>query len=187
MNELLWFASRAAGVASIVLLTAVVVLGLLTSGRRRPDGPRAAVVMGVHRSLALGTLAFLTAHIATAVAETYVSIDAISVVVPFTAGCEPFWVGLGTLAVDPLAAVVVTSLLRQHLPERVWKGIHLAAFALWPLALVHGLGMGTSAEPLLRASTAGCAVVGLAAVGWRLTRTTPDAERRRAIAAQEWS
>ena len=36
MNELLWFVSRATGVASIVLLTIVLVLGLVTSGRRSP-------------------------------------------------------------------------------------------------------------------------------------------------------
>ena len=36
MNELLWYLSRATGVVSIVLLTVVVVLGLVTSGRRRP-------------------------------------------------------------------------------------------------------------------------------------------------------
>ena len=34
MNELLWFVSRATGTASIVLLTAVLVLGALTAGRR---------------------------------------------------------------------------------------------------------------------------------------------------------
>ena len=46
MNELLWYLSRATGVVSIVLLTVVVVLGLVTSGRRRPTGDSATVVMG---------------------------------------------------------------------------------------------------------------------------------------------
>ena len=54
MNELLWFVSRATGVASVLLLTVVVVLGLVTTSRRPPKGIRSAVVMGLHRSLSLG-------------------------------------------------------------------------------------------------------------------------------------
>ncbi|WP_295700929.1 ferric reductase-like transmembrane domain-containing protein [Lapillicoccus sp.] len=187
MNELLWFVSRATGVASITLLTAVLVLGLVTASRRPPQGIRSAVVMGLHRSLALGSVAFLLVHIATAIGETYVSIDLVSAVVPFTSGYERAWVGLGTVAIDLVVAVVATSLLRHRLPERVWRAVHLLAFAFWPIALVHGIALGTTDETLLRAITILCGVVGVAAIGWRLFATSPDAERREAVLVQEWS
>lgn len=187
MNELLWFTSRATGVASIVMLTVVLVLGLVTASKRPPKGIRSAVVMGLHRSLALGATVFLVLHIATAIAETYVSIDLVSVLVPFTSGYETVWVGLGTLSVDLVAAIVVTSLLRHRLPERAWKAVHLLAFAFWPMAVVHGLALGTGSEPLLRGATIACAVVGAAAVAWRVLATDPDTARRTAVAAQEWS
>ncbi len=187
MNELLWFVSRATGVASITLLTAVLVLGLVTASRRPPQGIRSAVVMGLHRSLALGSVAFLLVHIATAIGETYVSIDLVSAVVPFTSGYERAWVGLGTLAIDLAAAVVATSLLRHRLPERVWRAVHLLAFVFWPVALVHGIALGTSGETVLRAITIACGVVGVAAIGWRLFASSPDAERREAVLVQEWS
>lgn len=187
MNEILWFVSRATGVASILVLTMVLVLGMLTASRRPPRGIRSAVVMGLHRSLALGASVFLVVHIATAVIETYVGIDAISVVVPFTSGYESAWVGLGTVAVDLAAAVVVTSLLRHRLPEKVWRAVHLAAFALWPFAVVHGITLGTSDEPVLRALTVASALVGVGAIGWRLLATDPDRDRRRAVVLQEWS
>lgn len=35
-------------------------------------------------------------------------------------------------------AVVATSLLRQRLPERLWRGVHWTAYSLWPAALLHG-------------------------------------------------
>jgi sulfoxide reductase heme-binding subunit YedZ len=187
MNELLWYVSRATGAASLVLLTTVLVLGVVTAGRRRPHALSPAVVMGLHRSLALGTSAFLLAHIATAVGETYVNIDLVSAVVPFTSGYEQAWVGLGTLAFDLLVAVVVTSLLRHRLSPRVWKGVHLLAFALWPTAVVHGYAMGTAGEPLLRGLTVACAVAGLGAVAWRTASTYGDRSRREAVALQEWS
>jgi sulfoxide reductase heme-binding subunit YedZ len=187
MNKVLWYLSRATGVASIVLLTAVLVLGMLTASRRSPSGVRSAVVMGLHRSLALGASAFLVVHIATAIAETYVDIDLISAIVPLTAGYEAAWVGLGTLAVDLTAAVVVTSLLRHRLPERAWRAVHLTAFALWPLAVAHGITLGTSDEPVLPLVTIACAVTGAVAVVWRVLATDADTARRRAVALQEWS
>lgn len=187
MNEILWFVSRATGVASVTLLTAVVVLGLVTASRRPPVGIRSAVVMGLHRSLALGSVVFLLVHIATAIGESYVSIDLISAVVPFTSGYETAAVGLGTVAVDIVIAIVATSLLRHRLPERLWRAVHLLAFVFWPVALVHGIALGTSSEALLRGITIACAVIGVAAVGWRFFATSPDAERREAVLVQEWS
>jgi methionine sulfoxide reductase heme-binding subunit len=186
MNELLWFVSRATGTASIVLLTAVLVLGALTAGRRSRAVSQ-TVVVGLHRSLALGTSVFLLAHIATAIAESYVSIDWISAVVPFTSGYEPLWVGLGTLSFDIVLAVVATSLLRHRLPRRVWRAVHLTAFALWPMALVHGYAMGTADEPLLRLVPVACAVVGGTALTWRALAGHADHHRRQTVLTQQWS
>lgn len=187
MNELLWYVSRATGLVSLALLTAVLVLGVVTSGRRAPHGERATVLMGLHRWLSLGMVAFLTVHVATAVAETYVSIDAVAAIVPFTSSYEPLWVGLGTLAVDLLVAVTATSWLRHRLPERAWRAVHLTAYLLWPLALVHGFALGTASEPLLRAVTVACGLVGVAALAWRGTTRHADAARRADVLSQEWS
>ncbi|HET7798829.1 MAG TPA: ferric reductase-like transmembrane domain-containing protein [Humibacillus xanthopallidus] len=187
MNELLWYVSRATGVASIVLLTVVLVLGMVTSGRRNPHGESATVVVALHRWLSLGMVVFMVGHIATAIAETYVSIDLVSAVLPFTSGYEPLWVGLGTLAVDIMLAVLVSSLLRHRLAERTWRRVHVLSYALWPMALVHGLALGTSGEPLLRGTTIACAVAGLAALTWRWSGTHHDRQRRLDVATQEWS
>ncbi len=187
MNELLWYVSRASGVVSMALLTIVLVLGMVTSGRRRPTGESATIVMALHRWLSLGMVAFLTAHVATAVAETYVPIDAISAVAPFTSGYETLWVGLGTLGVDIMVAVTVSSLLRHRLSPRLWKAVHLLSYALWPTAIAHGFMLGTANEPLLRGSTVICAVVGVAAIAWRVNATHADRERRLHVVTQEWS
>jgi sulfoxide reductase heme-binding subunit YedZ len=187
MNELLWYVSRATGLVSLALLTAVLVLGAVTSGRRAPHGERATLLMGLHRWLSLGMVTFLGVHVATAVAETYVSIDAISAVVPFTSSYETLWVGLGTLAVDLVVAVAATSWLRHRVPERAWRAIHLTAYLLWPLALVHGFAMGTASEPLLRGATVACGLVGIGTLAWRATTRHADTARRSDVLTQEWS
>lgn len=186
-NEALWYLSRATGSVSIMLLTVALVLGAITSGRRSPFGARATVVMALHRWLSLGMVAFLGLHIVTAAAETYVSIDWISAFVPFTSAYARAWVGLGTLAVDLLLTVLVTSLLRFRLPERAWRTVHRLGYALWPVALVHGLALGTADEPILRGLTILCGGAGAAALAWRALSTYADRDRRRAALAGGWS
>jgi predicted ferric reductase len=186
VNELLWYTSRATGMLGLVLLTAVVILGVVISGRGARTLEGATVVTALHRWLSLGMTVFLLVHIVTAVIEGFVPINWLSVVLPFTSGYEPLWMGLGTLAFDIGAAVVITSLLRERIPDRVWRVIHWAAYALWPLAILHSFMLGTANEPLLRLTTVACAVAGVVALVWRTGATHHDTDRRRAVAAQEW-
>jgi predicted ferric reductase len=187
VNELLWFATRASGLTSIVLLTVTVVLGALTAGRGAPLGLPAFVRTTLHRTLSLVMIAFVSLHVITAVSESYVDIGWVSLVVPFTAGYEPLWVGFGTFAFDLLVAVMITSLLRTRIPHRAWRVVHWLSYALWPVALLHGIGTSTSDGTLVTVLTAGCAVAGLAAIGWRVAATNQDTTRRRLADAHGWS
>ena len=186
-NELLWVTSRATGVVSLVLLTAVLALGVALSGSRSGSPSTRATVTAVHRWLGLGIGTFVVAHVVTAIVETWVDIGWLSLVLPFTSGYERLWVGLGTLALDVLVAVVVTSALRHRLPEHAWRLVHLTGYALWPVAVVHGIALGTSTTPLLRWASIGCALVGGAAIAWRLLVPHNDARQRATAAAGVWS
>ncbi len=48
--------------------------------------------------------------------------------------------GIGAVALDLIAALIITSLVRAHLPRRVWRGTHWLAYAAWPAAFVHSVG-----------------------------------------------
>jgi sulfoxide reductase heme-binding subunit YedZ len=90
-------------------------------------------------------------------------------VVPFRGAYQPVWLGLGTLALDTVLAIVVTSLLRARLGVRAWRAVHWLAYAAWPLALLHGLWVGSDAsEPWLLATAVTCAAVVAAGVVWRV-------------------
>ena len=92
-----------------------------------------------------------------------------ALLVPFADAAHPFWVGLGALAFELVVALVVTSLLRRHLSRRTWKGIHWLAYAAWPLALIHGIGMGSdAARPWMVAVDVACLASFGAALTWRL-------------------
>lgn len=184
---ILWYLSRATGVVSIVLMTAVVVLGLFLSGARRSVGNRTTMTQAMHRSLALGMVTFLLVHIVTAIVDTYVHIAVVAAVLPFTSSYQRLNVGLGAIGFDVLAAIVVTSVARHRISERLWRLVHRATFVMWPITLWHGIAMGTGNEPLLRYTTIGCGVVGVLAVLWRLVASHHDSARRRAVLRQEWT
>ncbi|HWD06288.1 MAG TPA: ferric reductase [Amycolatopsis sp.] len=179
--NVLWYASRATGLAALVLFTGVVVLGAVTSIRvASPRWPRFAVA-AVHRNLSLVTLVFLAIHIATAIIDPYAGIRWISAVVPFVSTYHPVSLGIGTVAFDLHGAVTVSSLLRPRIRARIWKAIHWAAYLGWPAAVVHGFEIGGADSRLtwVRVLLLACVIAAVAAVLWRATVRHPDTEARR--------
>jgi len=179
--RLLWWVDRSTGLVSLALLTLVLVLGILSVGRPPRLPVWRAVVQAVHRELPLVAVLLLAVHIGTAVADPHVGLTLKDVVVPFTAGWEPFWVGLGALVVDLVVVLVVTSLVRTRLAPQVWHAVHVLAYALWPLAVGHALALGTDAGVgAVRWIGAGCVAAVLLALGRRLSLGgSPAAARAR--------
>jgi predicted ferric reductase len=141
-----WYLTRSTGAVAIVLLTLTVVLGIVDVRRwASPRWPR-FVIDGLHRNLALLTVAFLAAHILTAVLDSFAPIGLLDALVPFVGTYRPFWLGLGAVAFDLLLAVTITSLIRRRLGYGAWRTVHWFAYGTWPIALVHGLGTGSDAN-----------------------------------------
>jgi methionine sulfoxide reductase heme-binding subunit len=126
---------------------------------------------------------FLAVHIVSVVLDPYVTIGWISVIVPWGGTYEPLWVGLGTVAFDLLLALVATSLLRLRMKQGTWRAIHWLAYAMWPVALAHGVGAGTDLRsgPMLAMTIAAATAVAVAA-GWRLAVTLGETPRAGRVA-----
>ena len=165
----LWYTTRAAGLVTLLLLTASVLLGVMTAGRLSSERWPRFLTAGLHRNISLLALVFLTLHVSTTELDTFVSIPVIAVFVPFAASYKTFWLGLGAIASDLLLALLATSLLRNWLGYRLWRCVHWLAYACWPIGLVHGLGTGTDrATTWVFTLTVGCAAAVAAAATWRL-------------------
>lgn len=169
LTDSLWYLARGTGLVTLLLLTVVVALGIATrSGRGLVGLPRFALG-AVHRNASLLTVAFVGMHITMLIFDPYAQLKLLDVVLPFTATYRPLWLGLGTLASDLLVALVLTSLLRNRLGAKAWRGVHWAAYAAWPVALLHGLGTGTDAgQTWMRLLAGTCVLTVAGAVGWRL-------------------
>lgn len=147
-TDALWYLARGSGVASLILFTVVVALGI--GNRRGRDflGMNRLVVASVHRSASLLALVFLAVHITSLMFDPYAQLKILDLVVPFTSTYRPLWVGFGALALDLALAVIVTSLLRDRLGQRAWRAVHWLAYAMWPIAVLHGIGSGTDRSTL---------------------------------------
>ncbi|WP_329238910.1 ferric reductase-like transmembrane domain-containing protein [Streptomyces canus] len=180
----LWYASRAGGTLALILLTATVVLGVASGGRTAPRRIGRFEVGLLHRNLSLLTLVFLVVHVVTAVLDPFVHLSWVVSVVPFSASYRPLWLGLGTVALDVLLAVLVTSALRRRLGVRRWKAVHWLAYAAWPLALFHSAGTGTDTRLSLQLWLyAACLMSVVGAVWWRLVKAGPGQFIGRLVAA----
>ena len=169
-DQALWALGRGTGITALAFMTVSVFLGIATrSGRPLLVLPRFAVA-DVHRFAALAGTLLVALHMALLFFDPYAQLHLVDFVVPFLGAYRPLWLGLGTLALDLLAAVVLTSLLRHRIGLRVFRTVHWATYALWPVALVHALGNGTDGgSAWLRGLAVVCISAVVTAVGWRLT------------------
>lgn len=168
LTAALWALGRGTGVAALVIFTVSLVLGIVGRSGRDVLGLGRFGLNELHRTAALTGVGLIVVHVVSLLFDPYAQLRLVDLVLPFLGSYRPVWLGLGTLAVDLLAVVTVTSLLRQRLGPRIFRAVHWATYALWPVALAHAFGTGTDAAALwLDAIGVGCVLGVVAAVGWR--------------------
>jgi methionine sulfoxide reductase heme-binding subunit len=179
-----WYLTRATGIVSLLLLTAVVVLGVLGASGAQGSArwPRFAVA-DMHRDISLVAIVVLALHIVTTLLDPFAPITLLDAVIPFRSTYRPLWLGFGALAFDLVIALTVTSLIRRRLGYATWRAIHWLAYASWPVAVLHGLGTGSdSKQAWALALTFLCVVAVAVAVVVRIVRTEAISEVGRSLA-----
>ena len=180
----LWYITRATGLVALVLLTASMALGLLSSVRYQSRGWPRFVTAGLHRNASLLACAFTGVHIITTLADGFVPIRLQDVVIPFISAYRPLWLGLGAIAFDLLLALTVTSLLRTRMSYRTWRLVHWTAYLCWPVAVLHGLGTGSDTPVRwVLLLTLVCVAVVAGLLGWRLAYGWPSHPAARLLGA----
>lgn len=141
-----WYVARAGGMVALALLTSTVALGLLMSARARlRTWPRFALE-DVHRFASLLTWAFVGIHALALLADDYLPFSLADLVIPGIAPYRPLATGLGIVAAELLAALSLANLLRARLPYSTWRRTHYLNFAVWALALGHGITAGSDSD-----------------------------------------
>jgi len=150
-----WYVSRSTGVVAWALLALAVLWGLALStralGRRSP----APWLLDVHRFLGGLAVIFTIVHFVSLSFDPWMKSEygykLTQAFIPFSSTWKPGPMAWGIVAFYFLLAVELTSLLKNRLPQKFWRGVHLASYPLYAMATIHLLTAGSDSQnPLLR-------------------------------------
>lgn len=181
-----WLLARSSGIVAYLLLAAAMTAGLLVRSRAGVPGLRPAPLVLAHRQLTLLALLAVGVHVAALVADTYVDISPLALIVPGLVPYRPVWSALGVIALWLLLVVQVSSWLRRRIGAGTWRALHLAAYGVFALATAHGVAAGTdTARPWVLAVYAGASGAVAALTGWRVAVARRRSTGRRRVRQHE--
>jgi predicted ferric reductase len=126
------------------------VFGLLITNRLARVWPGGPTAFELHQHASLLGLALAVFHALILLGDRYIQATPAQLLIPFAyTGYAPLWVGLGQLALYGLALVGLTFYVKDLIGRRAWRAIHFLSFAVFALALAHGIGSGSDSGALL--------------------------------------
>ena len=133
------------GLAAISLLTLNILFGLLLSAKYNPmrNWPRRRVnTLKLHNWTGYTALAVSFAHPVVLLFSATAGFGVVDLLWPLGAPKQPYVNAVGALAFWLLVFIVTTSILwqeRQAMSRRLWKRLHFATYAMFPLYAGHAI------------------------------------------------
>lgn len=145
-----WYLSRSSAFVSYGLLWFSMVLGLAITNKMARVWRGGPTFAALHEHTGLLGLIFGLFHALALLGDHYIGYTFTEVMVPF-AGVEyrPLWVGVGQIALYLTALVTLSFYARRWIGQKRWRLLHYLSFAVFALALIHGLFSGTDSASLL--------------------------------------
>ena len=146
-----WYLTRASGLVAYALAWMSMMLGVLISNRLARMWPGGPTALALHEHTSLLALAFTAFHalVLLLLQDQTIHYSLPDIVIPFAgATYRPIQVGLGQIALYAFAVVTVTFYLRRQIGQRAWRVIHGFSYAIFVLALLHGILSGTDSTNL---------------------------------------
>ncbi len=111
------------------------------------------------------------AHVVALLLDRTARITPLDVVLPFRTGYGQLAIGLGTISLDIILIVTVTSWLRSHMNNTAWTWIHRTAYVGFVAVFFHAALSGTDFDaPLVSAlawsTAAALAILGISRIVW---------------------
>jgi len=142
-----WYLSRSSGLVAYSLLWASMLLGIGITSKVALLWPGGPTAFDLHRHSSLLGLAFTLFHALILLGDRYTGYTVGQIATPFASEeYRPVWVGLGQVGGYMLAIVTLSFYIRRVTGPWAWRLIHGLSFAVFLLALAHGLWSGSDSE-----------------------------------------
>jgi sulfoxide reductase heme-binding subunit YedZ len=158
---ILWEVARASAFIAFGCYTLVVSWGVVLAGRGwKPAAPQLAF----HRFLSSLGLMAVVIHVTAVLLDHYARVPLTGLV---GVGSRPA-VDLGAAALWLTIALPLSFRLKRAklMSQRAWRGLHYFGYALWGLALLHGIAAGTDSRSYPAIATYAVAGSIVAAAAW---------------------
>lgn len=170
-DQLLWAIARVAALSSYASLAIAVLTGIAL---------RTAVLDWLGSNRALRSLHEFTTvlwiplavlHVGTLLLDSTARVGVLDVFIPFRSPYGTLAIGLGSISVDLLLLVTITSFLKRRMHPGAWRWIHRLAYLAFALVFLHALLGGTDfSDPAVSAITwaaaAGLAMLAMVRLVW---------------------
>ncbi|MEM9562527.1 MAG: ferric reductase-like transmembrane domain-containing protein [Actinomycetota bacterium] len=145
-DQIFWYISRSAGLVSWLAAAGSILVGTLIPSRILGRRPTIPWLTDLHRMLGALASVFLLIHLAALWFDHFVQLRFDDLLIPWVAdipGLSRTSIALGVLAAWMMAAVELSSLIRDRVPPDWWRTIHLSAYASLTLGTLHAFLAGS--------------------------------------------
>ncbi len=138
-----WLVARISGIGAFGALAITVLTGI---------GLRTAVLdwlatnralRAVHEFATITWMPLGALHLVALVFDETARVGWLDLVIPFNVDYAPVAIGIGTIAFDIFILVTVTSWIRSHMNQTLWRWLHRTAYAAFALSFVHAFYAGS--------------------------------------------
>jgi len=152
MSDLLWIIARSTGTAALVAIVLSVLSGMALRSGALAWLSHNRGVRAVHDFTSLLWLPLAIAHVIALLFDPYAKIGIADLLVPFLVSYGSLALGLGTISLQLLAVVMLSTWLRSSLTQQGWLAIHRLSYIAFVASFAHSLLAGTDlAQPALAA------------------------------------
>jgi len=165
-DQFLWTLARVTALSAYASLAVAVLTGIaLRTGVLDWLGSNRAL-RSLHEYATVLWLPLAVLHVTALVLDSTARVGLLDVFVPFRAPYGTLAIGLGTLSLDLLLVVTITSFFKRRMRSELWRWVHRLAYLAFALVFVHAVLGGTDfSDPIVSAITwAAAAGLGILAV-----------------------
>jgi methionine sulfoxide reductase heme-binding subunit len=158
---LVWIVARATGVAAYIALCLSILSGIALRTSVLDFLAKNRALRSLHDFMTWVWIPLGLAHVATLLLDKTAYIAPLDLVVPFQVSYAPLAIGLGTLSLDIVVLITVTSWLRRRMDDRLWRWIHRSSYIAFVTLFLHALLSGTDFSSPVISSISWSAALGI--------------------------
>ena len=160
-----WIVARAAGLASYAALCLAVLSGIALRTSVLDFVATNRALRALHDWVTWLWIPLGALHVVALVFDKAALIRPLDAFVPFQVSYGAVAIGLGTVSLDLVVLITVSSWLRRRMSDRIWRWIHRSSYAAFLTLFLHALLSGTDFNAPLISALSWAAALGIGLLG----------------------